>query len=499
MLQQGAKDMENSHPLDGQTRDKTVINAMRAELQNILNRHQLVMQRSDELAAQICVFEKRQEYVRAALEESRRIAAEISSDALQRVNKVMNNVQKVIDPQQAEIARLEAEIAELKQDLEERPPETVTLLSPPLAQLPEVEAAAPAAMDSDLTGPYRSRDDQRHTAPRPLGRITVLEIHPEKNDPGDLEPADSPGADTDHRAGAPAADSDPDIAPPAMDTYIKPLSVDEEHRIHTEAEMTGKREFSLREPQDAERTVSVEPSGKIGESTEIHVQPVAERDFSQPDSLATKPVQSAPTEQPRLEINLPPMSVITSERTELSPRAAQGVPREMIEERENSSIMHLDVFLDARHFHFVDPWNKQEHQHRWQVKVQVEVPRHEEVAYSQLLSAVTSALSRYDDVLLNEVFPFDHVDPSHENVAGYFFNCLEDMVAAKGLRLIEVGLWEKQNLVLQVHARHEEIDAQLRGENDLNQIRESLYHESAADSETSFRKMLGMMFKNRNQ
>ena len=477
MLQQGAKNMGNSHPLDGQTRDKTVINAMKAELQNILNRHQLVMQRSNELAAQICVFEKRQEYVRAALEESRRIAAEISSDALQRVNKVMNNVQKVIDPQQAEIARLEAEIAELKQDLGDRPSEEITLLSPRLAQLPEVEPAAPAA---DLNGPYRSRDDQRHSAPRPLGRISVVGIHPEKNDPGDLQPADSPGADTDNRAGAPAADSDPDIASPAMDTYIKPLSVDEEHRIHTEAEMTGKREFSLREPQEAERTVPVEPSGSIGEST-------------------TKPVQSAPTEQPRLEINLPPMSVVTSERTELSPRAAQGVPREMIEERENSSIMHLDVFLDARHFHFVDPWNKQEHQHRWQVKVQVEVPRHEEVAYSQLLSAVTSTLSRYDNVLLNEVFPFDHVDPSHENVAGYFFNCLEDMVAAKGLRLIEVGLWEKQNLVLQVHARHEEIDAQLRGENDLNQIRESLYHESAADSETSFRKMLGMMFKNRNQ
>jgi len=219
---------------------------------------------------------------------------------------------------------------------------------------------------------------------------------------------------------------------------------------------------------------------------------------SRPDSLATQPVQSPPAEQPRLEMNLPPMSVFTSERTELSHGSAQGVPREMIEERENSSIMHLDVFLDARHFHFVDPWNKQDHRHRWQVKVQVEVPRDAAVAYSQLLSAVTSTLLKYDDVLLNEVFPFDHIDPSHENVAGYFFNCLEDMVGAKGLRMVEVGLWEKQNLVLQVHARNGDIDAVLRGEHDLNQIRENLYNESSADAETSFRKMLGMMFKNRN-
>lgn len=491
--------MGNSHPLDGHTHDKTVINAMTAELQNVRNRHQLVMQRSEELAAQIGIFEKREEYARAALEESRRIAAEISSDALQRVNKVMNNAQKVIDPQQAEIARLEAKIAEIKKELAERPSEETTIITPSLAQLRGLELTTPEASDLDLTGPYRSRDDQRHSAPRPMGRGSVLEIHPEKNDPGDMEPrADLQSANTSHEAASQVAGSEPNIAPPVMDTYIKPLSIDEEHRVQPEVEITYQREYSLREPQDAERTVPVEPSDSSRESAETQVQTVTESYPSRPDSLATQPVQSPPAEQPRLEMNLPPMSVFTSERTELSHGSAQGVPREMIEERENSSIMHLDVFLDARHFHFVDPWNKQDHRHRWQVKVQVEVPRDAAVAYSQLLSAVTSTLLKYDDVLLNEVFPFDHIDPSHENVAGYFFNCLEDMVGAKGLRMVEVGLWEKQNLVLQVHARNGDIDAVLRGEHDLNQIRENLYNESSADAETSFRKMLGMMFKNRN-
>ncbi|HRY12451.1 MAG TPA: 6-carboxytetrahydropterin synthase [Syntrophomonadaceae bacterium] len=493
MLQQGAKDMENSHPLDGQTRDKNVINAMTAELQNILNRHQLVMQRLEELAAQIGIFEKRQEYVQAALEESRRIAAEISSDALQRVNTVMSNAQKVIDPQQAEIARLEAQIAELKQDLAERPPEEITPpLSPPLtvAQLPEFELAATEALDSDLTGPYRSRDDQRHSALRPTGKISVLEIHPENNHAGDLG-----GADTKNEAGAQAAHSDLNIASPTMDTYIKPLSVDKEYILETEAAMIHHREFSLREPEDVEIFAKLETGSKGDKPVDNNLSIMAERDSSRPESFATKPDQSAPEEQPEVELNLPPMSVITSERTELAQTASKSV--EFIEERENSSIMHLDVFLDARHYHFVDPWNKQDHRHRWQVKVQVEVPRDQEIAYSQLLSAVNSTLLKYDDVLLNETFPFDHIDPSHENVAGYFFNCLEDMVAAKGLRLVEVGLWEKQNLVLQVHARNGDIDAQLRGENDLNQIRASLYHEPSSDAETSFRKMLGMMFKNR--
>ncbi|NLN87448.1 MAG: hypothetical protein GX133_07575 [Syntrophomonadaceae bacterium] len=440
-----------SHVPHGQTHDELLIKAMTEELQTIRSRHQLVMARADELAGQIAVFEKRQEYARAALEESRRIAAEINDAARQRVAAVMKNVDNLIGPQQADIARLETEIAELKRKLASRGTGESRATA---------EQTVPSGLNRQGPGPYRSRDEQRHSSPSPLGRISGLEMRSEKDERGELERlADLAGADSKDEARAQAAAGEPKLE--------AERSFDEEYIAETETAMIDQ--------------------GEIPATAEIG---------SEGDKPADTDLQAMTAREPsRPKMNMLPRSVVTSERTELSYGTSPAAPRELIEEREDSSIMHLDVFLDTRHFHFVDPWNKQDHRHRWQVKVQVEVPATEEIAYSQLLSAVNSTLLKYDNVSLNDVFPFDNIDPSHENIAGYFFNCLEDMVAAKSLRLVEVSLWEKQNLVQQVHGRNAEIDTLLRGEGDLEQIRDALFPETSASSESSFRKMLGAMFK----
>lgn len=68
----------------------------------------------------------------------------------------------------------------------------------------------------------------------------------------------------------------------------------------------------------------------------------------------------------------------------------------------------------------------------------------------------------------------------------------------KELRLIEVGLWEKQNLVMQIHARNKEYDELLKGEDVLQRMKGNTFHESSGGMDTSFKKMLGMMFKGKN-
>ncbi len=138
--------------------------------------------------------------------------------------------------------------------------------------------------------------------------------------------------------------------------------------------------------------------------------------------------------------------------------------------------MDLDVFIDSRHSQSFGAVTVPVHKHRWQVRIIVEDPGedHAVVRYSKVLSAVTSTLQRYDGVILNEVFPFMTIEPTHANVAMYFFNCLEDTLAIMDLNLIEISMWEDQDLVKQVKRRSKKLDEMVRGEDMLTNMRQGL-------------------------
>lgn len=407
------KDSTGNRTAPSSITGKSMKNAITTELAEIQARQQMVRQRSAELAVQINVLEQRQAYAQAAMEESQRIAGEITEGAEQRVYKVMSAAHDTIGPQQVEIARLEVEMTRLKRELAANQPEITEPAATTLPPAPAADLEAPS-VTTPVGGPIEIVHQQSPTDGLSIGEEAVIV-------------ADEP--------------------------------------VETQLKSELQKEYSRRD----------EP-GPISASTE----PGSEEQYTY----------------------TPPMSVLTSQQDWQALYGGFSPPSEgvsNIETRGEASIMHLDAFLDTRHYHFVDPWNKQVHRHRWQIKVQVEArdDSREVIGYSNVLAAVTSTLMRWDQVLLNEVYPFDQLEPSHENIALYFFNCLEDTVAVRGLRLIEVSLWENQTLVLQANCRSEEIDALLRGEDELQKVRDSLFQADAMSSETSFRKMLGMMFKNR--
>ncbi len=534
MVEQGANDRIDSCAAGAQTSGKSVVNIMSAELENILARHRLVMQRSAELTAQINTMEKRQGHVQAALQEGRRIAEEIGKSAEHRIYMVMSNTHNQIGPQQAEIARLEQEIAELRRELSSQLPTP--------ADIPETMPSPPGKWHSEPLQPVDYKGSAR-VAPTgldspplgPLGKVCVLELRPGREEtdntnmsidnpgwePGCPAPSEMSPSDLYRRGAEASADAlikeeigSRGIAPVAPDhdqqqvsrqteVFFRPASVagpgESERVTPAHGEVGWAQQLSRRSDIGIDDMVP----DPIAEPGEADLKSLLQKEHTRREKSGAQPAadQAAAIDQ---DTYTQPMSVLHSERMidqmydQMYDRPHPTTPRENIEQRDHSRIMYLDAFLDTRHFHFVDPWNKQVHGHRWQVKVQVEAPEGpaQEIGYSNVLAAVTATLMRYDKVLLNEVFPFDHIDPSHENIAGYFFNCLEDTVAIKGLRLVEVSLWEKQALVLQMHARNEDIDTLLRGEDILKRMRESLFNEDSGNSDTPFRKMLGMMFKN---
>jgi 6-pyruvoyltetrahydropterin/6-carboxytetrahydropterin synthase len=64
------------------------------------------------------------------------------------------------------------------------------------------------------------------------------------------------------------------------------------------------------------------------------------------------------------------------------------------------------------------------------------------VDFSDLKRAIQSLVSRFDHQFLNQVAPFDQLNPSAENLAKYISDGMEPPLQEQGLRIQAVTVWE---------------------------------------------------------
>ncbi len=86
------------------------------------------------------------------------------------------------------------------------------------------------------------------------------------------------------------------------------------------------------------------------------------------------------------------------------------------------------------------------HGHNYKVQVTIEGDRLNSIGllmdFVDLRAAIKSLVERLDHRFLNEIAPFDRINPSAENLALYFGQELEGKIAERGLRLQAVKVWE---------------------------------------------------------
>jgi len=87
------------------------------------------------------------------------------------------------------------------------------------------------------------------------------------------------------------------------------------------------------------------------------------------------------------------------------------------------------------------------HGHNWQVKLTVEADVLNDIGiaidYKRLKSELKAALSDWDHYNLNEIPPFDHINPSSENVAKELYRRMRQRFADDdGIRISEVEIGE---------------------------------------------------------
>ncbi|MEA4925035.1 MAG: hypothetical protein VB084_06935 [Syntrophomonadaceae bacterium] len=168
---------------------------------------------------------------------------------------------------------------------------------------------------------------------------------------------------------------------------------------------------------------------------------------------------------------------------------------------EPNERMRLDAFVDARYYQIINGQKEMQH-HALQVTIEVEVPPDNySVRYTKVSSDVVSTLLQYDNVVLNDIFPFNIIEPNPQNIAMYFFNCLEDMLSLMDLVLHSLVVLELPDLQIQINSRNTKLDNFLhQGVDAFDSIRDSLIPcvEREPDPISPFKGTISRILKKRN-
>ncbi len=86
------------------------------------------------------------------------------------------------------------------------------------------------------------------------------------------------------------------------------------------------------------------------------------------------------------------------------------------------------------------------HGHRYKVVVKIQALKLNEIGlaydFTDVKRHLKDIMERYDHTCLNDISPFDKINPSAENIASTIYNELEEKLSTESVSLIAVEAWE---------------------------------------------------------
>lgn len=88
------------------------------------------------------------------------------------------------------------------------------------------------------------------------------------------------------------------------------------------------------------------------------------------------------------------------------------------------------------------------HGHNWKVEAEVEASKLNDIGmavdFKVIRKAVKALTDKLDHYYLNEVPPFDEINPTAENIAAYLYRGLSDVLNNEHIRVQAITLWETE-------------------------------------------------------
>jgi 6-pyruvoyltetrahydropterin/6-carboxytetrahydropterin synthase len=109
-------------------------------------------------------------------------------------------------------------------------------------------------------------------------------------------------------------------------------------------------------------------------------------------------------------------------------------------------ILQAETHFDAAH-HLVGYKGKCSnlHGHRWRVVLKVQAEKVNEIGiaidFKDLKSCLEEAGDAFDHQNINEIPPFDKINPTAENLSEFFYNQIDKKLSG-GVKIKEVTVWE---------------------------------------------------------
>ena len=86
------------------------------------------------------------------------------------------------------------------------------------------------------------------------------------------------------------------------------------------------------------------------------------------------------------------------------------------------------------------------HGHNWKVEVEIRTCELDDMGmgldFKTIRHAAKDIAGQLDHCYLNDIEPFDRINPTAENIAAWFFNALKDRLEDERVRVHAVTLWE---------------------------------------------------------
>jgi len=88
------------------------------------------------------------------------------------------------------------------------------------------------------------------------------------------------------------------------------------------------------------------------------------------------------------------------------------------------------------------------HGHNWKVRLLIKALQLDSIGmvmdFEEIKGVLENILTKLDHHNLNEIPPFDRINPTSENVARYIFEEASQLINTENTRVSSVQVWEKQ-------------------------------------------------------
>jgi 6-pyruvoyltetrahydropterin/6-carboxytetrahydropterin synthase len=133
-------------------------------------------------------------------------------------------------------------------------------------------------------------------------------------------------------------------------------------------------------------------------------------------------------------------------------------------------------YLNASHSIYINGIHGERHPHTWEISVHMLKMRNEFILFDYIEKKIEELLQVYQDQFLNDIEPFNIINPILENICTYFKDELRDLLNREGWILLLIQISETPTRSYVINLINEENDENVN-DGDLQQTKYLYYKE----------------------